>query len=513
MSSLEQAPRDPAKVSSDQPAEIGEETEFRRGLGLFDAMMVVAGAMIGSGIFMVSPEMSRYLGSPGLLLVAWVITAALTIAAALSYGELAAMLPRAGGQYVYLREAFSPLCGFLYGWTFILVIQSGTIAAVAVGFARFAGVLVPEYLSEETYLIEPIHLPGGYALSLSTAQALGVLMIGVLTLTNMCGLQYGKLIQNLFTVTKIGALLALITLGLTLGWNPEAVSRNFGQFWTSQATQFVAGAPTIDTALGLFIAVCVAQTGSMFAADSWHSATIVAGEVRDPRRNLPRAVALGTGGVMILYLLANVAYLVTLPFEAIQQAPLDRVGTATLKAVFPTGGAAIMAAAIMISTFGCNNGMILVGGRAAYAMARDGLFFRAAGRLNAAQVPGWGLAIQGLWAALLVLPRTYSVGATGEVKYGNLYGDLLDYVVSAALLFYALTILGLFRLRRTQPDLPRPYRAIGYPIVPALYVIGALAIVAVLAWYRPMTTWPGFAIVLLGIPVYWVLTSRAKRPL
>lgn len=476
-----------------------EETEFRRGLGLFDATMVVAGGMIGSGIFVVSADMSRLIGSPGWLLVAWIITGVLTVAAALSYGELAGMMPRAGGQYVFLREAFSPLLGFLYGWTFILVIHTGTIAAVAVAFARFAGVLFPG-IAEDNYLIGPVHLPlfEQYAISLSTAQLVAIAMIVVLTASNIRGLNWGKGVQNVFTIAKLGALFTLIAFGISLCFNWAAVDRNFGNFWeVREPVPIVAGLSAV-TGFGLFVAVCVAQIGSLFSADSWNNVTIIAGEVKNPRRNVPLALGVGTGIVIALYLLANVAYLVALPFEAIRTARNDLVGTAVLEIRFPDFGAKLMAVALMISTFGCNNGLILAGARASYAMARDNLFFAPVARLNAARVPGWGLAFQGLWAAFLVLPRTFS-----GTMYGNLYGDLLDYVISAALLFYVLTVVGIFRLRFTQPDAPRPYRALGYPVVPALYVIGASTIVGVLFVYRPMTTWPGLAIVLLGVPVYY----------
>ncbi|HTI51259.1 MAG TPA: amino acid permease, partial [Planctomycetaceae bacterium] len=436
----------------------------------------------------------------------WIITGVLTLAAALAYGELAAMLPRAGGQYVYLREAFSPLWGFLYAWTFLLVIQTGTIAAVGVAFARFAGVLFPA-ISESHYLIAPVHLTGSYAVSLSTAQLVAILMIALLTATNIGGLGYGKAIQNLFTVAKIGALVALIVLGLTAGWSAPAVARNFGDLWSIRTPDEIVGGLSAITPYGLFVALMVSQTGSLFAAESWHSATIVAGEVRDPRRNLPRAVALGTGTVLLLYLLANVAYLVALPLESIQHAQEDRVGTALLETIFPGAGVTVMAVAIMISTFGCNNGMILVGARTAYALSRDGLFPAVAGRLNAARVPGWGLALLGLWSSVLVLPRTVKPDG-----YGNLYGDLLDYVVSAALLFYVLTILGLFRLRRTRPDAHRPYRALGYPWLPALYVAGTGTLLAVLFAYRPKTTWPGLVIVLLGVPFYLLRRKGHRMP-
>jgi APA family basic amino acid/polyamine antiporter len=485
----------------------GLDTEFKRGLGLFDATMVVVGSMIGSGIFIVSAEMSQLIGSPGWLLVAWLITGVLTVTAALSYGELAALLPRAGGQYVYLREAFSPLWGFLYGWALFLVIQTGTIAAVGVAFAKFAGVLWPA-ISETSYLVEPIHLTPGYAVSLSTAQFLGIALIGLLTATNTLGLDYGKWVQNLFTVSKTGALFGVILVGLLLGWSADAVSANWGAFWEARPTEDVAPDLKAITAFGLFVALCASQTRSLFSADAWNNITFAAGEVRDPRRNLPLALGLGTGLVILLYLLANVAYLVVLPLADIQNAPGERVATEMMRRIFPGFGVGLMAVAIMVSTFGCNNGLILSGARAYYAMARDGLFFRKAGTLNAARVPAWGLLFQGVWAALLVLPRTYD---PEKQKYGNLYGDLLDYIISAALLFYVLTILGLFALRYKRPEAPRPYRAFGYPVVPALYVVGAAVLVGVLVVYRPMTTWPGLALVALGVPVYYVW-RRAPGP-
>ena len=491
---------------STSAADAGLETEFERGLGAFDSTMVVMGSMIGSGIFLVSAEMSRVLGSPGLLLVSWGITAALTLAAALSYGELAAMMPKAGGQYVYLREAFSPIWGFLYGWTLFLVIQAGTIAAVSVGFARYLGVWVGG-VSEDRYLIPPIHLTEGYAISLSTTQLVALVVIAVLTWANTRGLKLGRLIQNVFTSAKTVALAALVVFGIALGWNHLAVSGNFGDLWTTRGQVPVAAGLTPATGFGLFVTICVAQVGSLFAADSWNNITFTAGEVKDPRRNIPLSLAAGTGLVIVLYLLANVAYLVTLPFDQIQQAPFDRVATATLESVLPGRGALIMALGIIVSTFGCANGLILSGARATYAMAKDGVFFAAAGRLNRAQVPAWALVLQGAWACFLVLPRTYSPATQ---SYGNLYSNLLDYVVSAALLFYILTLLGLFRLRRTRPEVPRPYQAFGYPLVPALYIGAAAVLLVMLFIYRNATTWPGFAIVALGVPVY-LLRSRARR--
>ena len=480
------------------------DTEFTRGLGLYDSTMVVVGSMIGSGIFIVSAEMGRNIGGAGWLLVAWVVTGALTVVGALSYGELAAMMPRAGGQYVYLREAFSPLWGFLYGWTLFLVIQTGTIAAVSVGFARYFGALVP-WIADDHYLVAPIHLSAGYALSLSTTQLVGMLMIALLTWTNTRGLEYGRMVQNVFTSAKTAALAGLILVGVVLGWNHTAVADNFGKFWVQRGVMDIVPGLDAMSAFGLFVAIAVAQTGSLFSADAWNNITFTAGEVKEPRRHIPLSLALGTGLVIALYLAANVAYLVTLPFDAIQHAAGDRVATATLNAIFPGLGPTIMAIGIMISTFGCTNGLILAGARAYFAMARDRLFFRAAGELNDAKVPAWALVLQGVWSAFLVLPRTYDPATR---VYGNLYSNLLDYVISAALIFYILTIVGVFRLRRKRPDADRPYRAWGYPLVPALYIAGAATILLVLFVYRTATTWPGLIIVLLGVPVYFMWGDR-----
>jgi APA family basic amino acid/polyamine antiporter len=490
---------------ADTAVAVEEKTGFVRGLGLLDSTTIVAGSMIGSGIFIVSADMSRQVGSPGWLLVAWVVTGLLTVVGALSYGELAAMMPKAGGQYVYLREAFSPIFGFLYGWTLFMVIQTGTIAAVAVGFARYFGVLWPT-LSEGNYIVRPIHLGSSYAISLSTAQLVGLVLIALLTWMNTRGLKLGKFVQNVFTITKTGALIALIVLGLVIGWNATAANANFGDLWTVRGTlQAVGPGMTAVTSFGLFVAICVSQTNSLFSADAWNNITFTAGEVKDPKRNIPLSLAFGTLLVIALYLLANVAYLVTLPLETIQTVPSDRVASATADVIFPGLGATIMAAFIMVSTFGCNNGLILAGARAYWAMSRDGLFFKGAGRLNQKHVPSWGLGIQGVWAAALVLPRTIKTDpVTGVATYGNLYGDLLNYVISAALIFYILTIAGIFRLRQTRPDAERPYRAFGYPIVPALYIVGAGVILAVLLIYQPGSTWPGFIIIATGIPVYFI---------
>jgi APA family basic amino acid/polyamine antiporter len=343
--------------------------------------------------------------------------------------------------------------------------------------------------------------------SLSTAQLLGIALIALLTWTNTRGLDWGKVIQNVFTTTKTGALFALIAVGLLFGWNQLAVSSNFGDMWTARGTTPLAPGLDATTGFGIFIALCVAQVGSLFSADAWNNITFTAGEVKEPRRNIPLALAFGTGIVISLYLLANVAYLATLPFDAIQHAPADRVATATLEAIFPGLGAFIMAIAIMISTFGCNNGLILAGARAYYAMGRDGVFFKHAGTLNAHNVPAWGLVLQGVWTALLILPRTYNA-STGA--YGNLYGELLDYVISAALIFYILTIAALFRLRQTRPNAERPYRAFGYPVVPALYIVGATTVLAVLFAYKTSMTLRGLVIILLGVPAYLLWTRNAS---
>ncbi|HEY7212268.1 MAG TPA: amino acid permease [Bryobacteraceae bacterium] len=489
------------------PVPVTGSTGLKRGLGLFDSTMIVSGSMIGSGIFIVASEMSRQVGSAGWLLASWVITGVLTIAGALSYGELASMMPRAGGQYVYLREAFSPLWGFLYGWTLFLVIQTGTIAAVAIGFARYLGTLYPA-ISENNYLIPPLHIGTRYAVSLSTAQIIGILLILFLTWTNTRGLEYGKRIQNVFTTAKIGSLLALIVVGLILGWNAQTVSANFSAPWNTASAGPVVPGLTATSALGLLVAMCVAQVGSLFSSDAWNNITFTAGEVRNPSRNVPLSLAFGTILITSLYLLANLAYLVTLRLDTIQHAPSDRVASTMLAAIFPRMGGPLIAVAIMISTFGCINGLILSGARAYFAMARDGLFLRNAAKVNKARVPGAALLMQGVWGALLILMRTYDAH-TGV--YGNLYSNLLDYVISAALMFYILTIAGIFRLRRKRPDAERPYRAFGYPGVPILYMVSASLILVVLLIYRASTTVPGLFIVLLGVPVYLLFRSR-KAP-
>jgi len=484
----------------------GAPTEFRKALGLFDSIMIVAGVMIGSGIFIVSAEISRQVGSAGWLLVAWAITGVLTVTGALSYGELAAMMPEAGGMYIYLREAFSPMLGFLYGWTMLTVIQTGTIAAVAIAFARFSGVLFPA-VSEAHYLIAPVHVLPGYAVSLSTAQALALGALVLAALVNSYGVNWGKLITNVFTVSKLVGMGLLLVLG---AWaftaHPGVLRGNFAHAWSPVDAVAIRGASAV-TAFGMFVALCVSQTGSLFSADAWHNVTFVAGEVRDPKRNLPLALGIGTSLVVVFYILCNLCYLAALPLHGIQSAPSDRVATQAVNAVLPGIGALAMGLLIMVSTFGTVNAMTMAGARACYAMAQDGLFFRRAGVLNKRQVPGWGLALQCAWSMLLVLPRTYDA-ATGT--YGNLYSNLLDYVISAELLFYILTVSGLFRLRVTRPDAARPYRCWGYPWLPGFYVLGAATVLVVLFAYRPATTWPGLVIVAAGGPVYWLLRRRTR---
>jgi APA family basic amino acid/polyamine antiporter len=471
--------------------------------------MIVAGSMIGSGIFIVAAEMAREVGSSGWLLMAWAIAGFLTLAGALSYGELAGMMPQAGGQYVYLREAYSPLWGFLYGWTLFLVIQTGTIAASSVGFSRYLGVLWPQ-IAENSYLIPPIHILPTYAISLSKTQFVALTVISFLTWTNTNGLKYGKGVQNVFTTMKIGSLLAVIAVGVLVGWKASVVNANFSHPWTPHGFTLSGNAPSPLTAFGILVALCTAMVGSLYAADAWNNITFTAGEVRNPSRNVPLSLALGTFIVIGLYLAANFAYIVVLPFSAVQQAPSDRVAATMMQAIFPKAGAVLIAVAIMIAAFGCMNSLILSGARAYYAMSLDGLFFKKASSLNRANVPSAALVMQGIWSAVLVLVRTYQPATK---TYGNLYSNLLDYIVSAALIFYILTISGVFRLRKIRPNAARPYRAFGYPFVPALYLVCASVTLVVLFAYRPATTIPGVVIVLIGVPVYFLFRYSSRRNL
>jgi APA family basic amino acid/polyamine antiporter len=498
-----------------------DEPGFVRAIGLFDGTMIVVGSMIGSGIFIVAADISRVTGSPGGLLLTWIITGLLTISAALAYGELAALFPHAGGQYVYLREAYSPLWGFLYGWTLFLVIQTGTIAAVAVGFARYLGVLFPA-ISPSAWIIHPISLGSKLAISLSIQQFVAILMILLITFLNTLGVRLGKLIQNIFTSAKTLSLLGLILIGVFVGRNHAAIADNFSNFWIVRnavpiepgANFFKAWFPTLTAASGFFglvVAFGVSQVGSLFSADAWNNIGFTAAEVKNPKRDVALSMALGTIIVITLYCLANLAYLFALPLSQMQNAPDDRVATAALNAIFGPIGASLMAGAIIVSTFGCNNGLILAGSRVAYAMARDGLFFRATGKLNTKGVPGTALIYQGVWIVVLILLRTKRIDAAGAVTYGNLYSNLLDYVVFAALMFYVLTIVSVFVLRKKRPELERPYKAFGYPVVPALYIVAASVILLVLLFYRTETAGWSLVIVLLGLPVYWLWSRQSVK--
>ncbi|MCX6150660.1 MAG: amino acid permease [Ignavibacteriales bacterium] len=474
-----------------------DNSKFKKELTLFDSTMIVVGSMIGSGIFIVSADIARTVGSPGYLLLVWLITGVITVIAALSYGELAGMMPHAGGQYVYLRKAYNPLVGFLYGWTLFLVIQTGTIAAVAVAFAKFTAVIFP-WFSEKNILFSLL------GLKISAAQFLAIFSIIILTFINLRGIKSGKVVQDLFTLTKTIALLGLILLGIWIGSNPDVININFEQLWNASWTHIANGKIiSIDQLTGtvLLAAIGVAMVGSLFSSVAWENITFTGGEVVNPKRNIPLSLALGTGLVTIIYMLANVAYLLILPIQGtldgstvlsrgIQFASSDRVGVAAAVQAFGEPAAIVMAILIMISTFGCNNGIILSGARVYYAMSNDNLFFKSVGTLNKKSVPGAALVLQAVWACLLCLSGTY--------------GDLLDYVVFAVLIFYILTIAGVFILRKKMPWVERPYKAFGYPVIPALYIIIASAICIDLLIYKPAFTLRGMIIVLMGIPVYFI---------
>jgi basic amino acid/polyamine antiporter, APA family len=478
------------------------DSGFVKAMTLTDATMLVAGSMIGSGIFIVSAGMARDLPSPLWMILAWVLSGVMTLLGALAYGELAAMYPRAGGQYLFLRESMGPLMGFLYGWTFFVVIGTGTIAAVAVAFGRFLGVLLPGIGPERFSWFPQVDVcvaalgctnpANAILVGLSPQRLIGLISIAFLTWINLRGVREGKLVQTTLTVVKTGALALLILLGLSLGRNAEAITANFsgGGFtgqWSLTST--------------LVIAFGAAMVGSLFSSDAWNNVTFAAAEVQNPRRNLPLALVFGTGLVSVLYVLANVAYLQVLPLHGaadgasvlargIAHATQDRVATAATEQMFGPVGATIMAIAILISTFGCNNGLILAGARVYFAMARDRLFFRRAGTLNAKAVPSFALIVQSVWVSLLCLTGTY--------------GQLLDYVIFAALLFYVLTTIGLFILRSKHPEIERPYRAFGYPVLPALYILmaGAVAIILLVAPQTRTQALFGLVLVLIGIPVY-----------
>jgi APA family basic amino acid/polyamine antiporter len=495
-------------------------------LGLFSSTAIVAGSMIGSGIFIVDADIARGTNSPALFLGAWVLTAILTMTAALSYGELAAMMPKAGGQYVYLRESLGPLWGFLYGWTLFLVIQTGTIAAVAVAFGTFLGVFFPA-VSTTNWLWHIATVPaiplgpmvlGNMEIGVSTANLIGIVVVIILGVVNIFGVRLGALIQNVFTTTKALSLAALILLAFTVGRNAAAWQANFGeQFWKNAGwgslhpVQVGVGGPTV--LVNLLVILAVVQVGSLFSADAWNNITFTAGEVKNPRRNIPLSLILGTGFVLAVYFLVSLGYLLVLPMQGvkgsatvmtrgIQFATENRVATAVLEQIFHSGGARLMAAAILISTFGCANGMSLAGARVYYAMSQDGLFFKTVGKLHPRyKTPAAGLLVQAAWAIVLCVSGSYN--------------QLLDYIIFAVLVFYILTIVGLFVLRFKRPDAPRPYKALGYPVLPAVYIALAAWICIVLLRYKPQYTWPGMVLVLLGIPVYlfWSRLSSGIPPI
>lgn len=512
--------------SGETPASSGAPG-FQQRLGLFDSTMLVAGVMIGSGIFVVSADISRDVGSSGWLMVVWLLTGLMTVMGALSYAELAAMMPQAGGQYVYLRAAFGRLPAFLYGWTAFVVIQCGTIAAVAVAFSKFLGVLKPELGTQHVlfgpwpldiklslplpWMAEPLVVFSRESFAISSGQLVALVVIWALTLLNCRGVQEGKWVQNVFTVAKTLGLAMLIIVGLTVAASGVVWSANWQAPWEGiQSTARFESVQKLIPAGSATLAMMVvggAMVGSLFSADAWCNITFTAGEIRNPKRNLPLSLIFGTVLVIGLYILCNLAYLSSLPLQGsesgttplergITAAKDDRVGTAVLEVVSPQFGAGLMAVAIMISTFGCVNALILMSARLYYAMARDKLFFTFGGHLNSRGVPAAALVLQGVWSSLLVFSGTYS--------------DLLDYVIFAALLFYALTVAGLFVLRRTQPDVERPYRVWGYPVVPALYVGLCSVIMVDLLIVKPVFTWPGLIIVLLGVPVYFAWRLKAK---
>jgi basic amino acid/polyamine antiporter, APA family len=499
------------------PSDRGASPRMIESIGLFSAITLVVGSMVGSGIFIVDSDIARGTDSPALFLAAWVITGIMTLIGALSYGELAAMMPKAGGQYVYLRESLGPLWGFLYGWTFFLVIQTGTIAAVCVAFAKFLGVFVPA-VSSTHWLWHIAHVPpirlgpmvlGNMEIGISTANLVAIAVVLLLAAINILGMKLGVLVQNIFTVAKALSLAALILLGFTVGRNSIAVAANFGThgsaFFRNAGWSVLhpvqVGVQGPIALVGPIVILAIVQVGSLFSSDSWNNVTFTAAETRNPRRTIPLSLALGTGFVLTVYFLASAAYLMVLPLHGdphgatiaargIQFASEDRVGTAVLEQMFPSIGGYLMAAAILVSTFGCANGLTLAGARVYYAMARDGLFFESVGNLHPHfRTPVAGLIVQALWATLLCISGSYS--------------QLLDYIIFAALCFYFLTILGLFVLRFKQPDAPRPYKAFGYPFLPALYLVMATGICAALLRYKPQFTWPGLILVLLGIPVYF----------
>jgi basic amino acid/polyamine antiporter, APA family len=482
---------------------MSQTPDFKRSLGLIDATMIVAGSMIGSGIFIVSADMSRTVGSAGWLLFLWVLTGVITAFAALSYGELAGMMPKAGGQFVYIQRAWGDFTAFLYGWSVFTVTQTGLIAAVAVAFAKYLAVFVP-WCSPDNVLMTL------GALKITAAQIVAIVSVILLTFINSQGIQNGKWIQLVFTSAKLLSLFLLIIIGLFVGLQTGVLKQNMQDFWKPmEAVQDAAGKFTgamkpLGT-IGLIIALGTAIIGSLFSSDAWNNVTFIAGEIKDPRRNIPRSLLLGTTVVTILYILANIAYLSLIPLkgapsgtdaltQGIMFAANDRVGTAAAAMIFGKTAVAIMAILIIISTFGCNSGLILSGARVYYAMAKEGLFFQQAGELNQAGVPGKALWIQCFWTSILCLSGSY--------------GALLDYLIFTALIFYAITIAGVFILRKKEPDAERPYKVIGYPLIPILYIFFASAIALILLYSKTTNAGMGLFIVLLGIPFYYLMKKK-----
>jgi basic amino acid/polyamine antiporter, APA family len=488
------------------------KTQLVRSLGLLDATMIVIGSMIGSGIFIVSAESSRVIGAPGWLLLTWVAAGLLTITGALCCAELATMMPRAGGVYVFLREAYGPAFGFLFGWSLFLVVQTGTIAAVAVAFARFLGVFAPE-IADDYYLIVPIIVLPGYALSVSTEQLVAILLVAFLTFLNTRGLRVGRIVQNSFTFTKTVALLGVIVVGLLFGWKSNCAALA-SRWWNALANgwnpQIAQPGFAVVGGLAVTLLFGKAMVGPVFAQTAWTNVTFIGSEVREPGRNLSRALLYGCGIVVVLYVLANAAYVASLSLAEIQNAPQNRVAVAMMRAIFGTPGVLAMAAAIMISTFGCNNGLILAGARVYYAMARDNLFFRKVGTTNRFHVPAFALVVQAIWTALLTLPRTVTTNAqTGAYAFGNVYTQLLEYIVSADLVFYMLLVAAVIILRSKHPGAERPYRTWGYPLVPILSIVLAALLILDLAYLAPSTSGIGILIVLTGVPVYFLWRRSA----
>jgi basic amino acid/polyamine antiporter, APA family len=463
-----------------------DQLEFKPSLGLLDAAMIVAGSMIGSGIFIVSADITRNVGSAGWLIMAWVFAGFLTISAALSYGELSSMYPKAGGQYTYLKEAFSPLMGFLYGWTLFAVIQTGTIAAVGVAFTKFAAYFFPALDLNESNVILSLE-----SLKIQVAHLTSVCLIVLLTYINTRGVEGGKKIQTVFTITKLTSLLGLIILGFALGAQQEIWNINWANAWQMQKFDGVNFNPITTSVLGLMAA---AMVGSVFSADAWNNITFIAGEVKNPKTNIGLSLLLGTSIVIGLYIITNLMYTAVLTLPEIATAPSDRVAIVVCQKILGNMGTKLMAALIMTSTFGCINGLILSGARVYYTMAKDKMFFKSVGELNNNAVPAKALWMQCIWASLLCL--------SGK------YGDLLDYVVIAVLIFYIITIIGLFKLRIEQPNLPRPYKAFAYPILPALYIIVAATLCVLLLIYKPDFTLPGVGIVALGLPIYFIFIHK-----